>query len=178
VLGGQGRLEVGRRGSLLGSPKGLTRFKVLRHLVWLMVTSRPAPRRLAQIVRRALSCRSRRPAGRAPDVELLDIATRRHALAAAYWLLERWPERFIRACTTAECWSSDLLRDLQDPPFWYADVVTKSLVRTDYVPTDAEFTRPRVSLHGAESRQRKGRLSPSRASVTHSESSRTVARCV
>jgi hypothetical protein len=55
--------------------------------------------------------------------ETLPIITRTKLLYAAFWLLEDWPFRFIDFFKNKEIYSSTLLIDDIDWPFWYWNVV-------------------------------------------------------
>jgi hypothetical protein len=73
------------------------------------------------------------------DIERLNIADRRKLLDMARYLLEEWPQRFIRLCLTHKVWSAALLRDLNDVPFWYWSVIHDHLYRISYTPSDQEI---------------------------------------
>ena len=49
----------------------------------------------------------------------MGISDRRNFLGAASWLLDEWPERFLRICRTAHLRPSDVMRDFLDTPPWY-----------------------------------------------------------
>jgi hypothetical protein len=72
-------------------------------------------------------------------VERLDIAERRKLLDMARYLLDEWPQRFIRLCLIYKVWSAALLRDLEDAPFWYWSVIHDHLYRSSYTPSDQEI---------------------------------------
>jgi hypothetical protein len=74
------------------------------------------------------------------DVESLRVAERHLLKSLVVYLLEDWPERFIRICAAERIWSSTLLRDFEIAPFWYWSVVHDQLYRTSYRATDVEIT--------------------------------------
>jgi hypothetical protein len=78
-------------------------------------------------------------AGNCRDLERLGINVRRRLLAIARHLLKGWPDNFIEFCTVNRVWSSTLLRDLDDVPFWYWSVVYHYLYRSSYCPSDEEI---------------------------------------
>jgi hypothetical protein len=88
------------------------------------------------------------------DVEQLEVQERFALLGGVAWLLDRWPARFIRVCTRARCWSSDLLRDMPTVPYWYQVVVRDWLYRPSYSPSDIEFLKAREYLRSRERRAR------------------------
>lgn len=59
--------------------------------------------------------------------EMLSIKNRIPILYCAYWLLEDWPQRFIKFFFEQRIWSSVLLKDFDNPPFWYNHVVNENL---------------------------------------------------
>jgi hypothetical protein len=63
----------------------------------------------------------------ARDFERESIRQRALLLQTAAWLLEEWPHRFVSVCREARIYSSVLLRDMADPPFWYWSVVREHL---------------------------------------------------
>ena len=66
---------------------------------------------------------------------------RRRLLADALWLLEDWPERFLKACRREEIWDNTLLQGFDgSPPFWYWSVVSEHLVEPRVISTPQEAT--------------------------------------
>lgn len=55
--------------------------------------------------------------------ETLPIETRRIVLKQAFWLLEDFPNRFIKFFKVKNIKSTILLRDFQNSPFWYYKIV-------------------------------------------------------
>ena len=100
-------------------------FRVLRQLIKLLTHTRVAER-LRQAVGTATGFDSGlKDAAR--DFERESIAQRALLLQMAAWLLEEWPHRFVSVCRGARIYSSVLLRDMADPPFWYWKVVREHL---------------------------------------------------
>jgi hypothetical protein len=73
------------------------------------------------------------------DLERLDVTARRGLLVVARHLLERWPRSFVEFCKANRVWSSTLLRDLDDVPFWYWNIVNEHLYRPPYQPSEEEI---------------------------------------
>ena len=56
------------------------------------------------------------------------IETRHSVLLIAIWLLDDWPERFVRVAVDARLSSAWILRDMHRPvPYWFAKVVDQYL---------------------------------------------------
>ncbi len=77
--------------------------------------------------------------GKIADVEKHDVTCRRALLLITGWLLDDWPGRFIATCNSAKIWSSILLKDMSDIPYWYYRTVTDNLYFPDYVTTEQEI---------------------------------------
>jgi hypothetical protein len=124
-------------------------FRVLHQLMRVVTTGkRSAALRAAAIARWDVSPFSPSFSGNSRDLERLDINTRRQLLAIARYMLEDWPERFVEFCRANRVWSSTLLRDLDDVPYWYWRVVTKHLYRYSYCPSDEEIDSAVAYLRG------------------------------
>jgi len=113
--------------SLLRSSSGerkaaLDYFDVLGHTLRLLATSAKRAVPLRELVA---------DESKSPDVlnwrdevkwlkfDGMGIIDRRNFLGAASWLLDQWPERFVRVCRSADLRPSDLMRDFRDIPAWY-----------------------------------------------------------
>jgi hypothetical protein len=57
----------------------------------------------------------------------------------AVWLLYEWPHRFIGVCESQKLFSSALLQDLEEAPFWYWQVVIERLYHPDKLVTTEEI---------------------------------------
>ncbi|HEY0003839.1 MAG TPA: TniQ family protein [Pyrinomonadaceae bacterium] len=75
----------------------------------------------------------------AHGIEHLNIMDRRKLLDMARYLLDDWPQRFIRLCLTHKVWSAALLRDMAEPPFWYWSIIHDHLYRISYTPSNQEI---------------------------------------
>lgn len=73
--------------------------------------------------------------------ELVPIRDQARMLIKAAWLLEDWPHRFIAICGRQKLFSSSLLKDLEDAPFWYWRVVMEKLYYPDKVITVEEILK-------------------------------------
>lgn len=115
-------------------------FRVLHQLMRVVATGkRSAALRAAAIARWEVPVFTPSFSGNNRDIERLDVDTRRRLLAVARYMLEDWPERFVEFCEANRVWSSTLLRDIRDVPYWYWRVVTKHLYRYSYCPSDEEI---------------------------------------
>jgi hypothetical protein len=115
-------------------------FRVLHQLMRMVATGkRSAVLRAAATTRWDVPPFTPSFSGSNRDIERLDINVRRRLLAVARYMLEDWPDRFVEFCEANRLWSSTLLRDLDDVPYWYWRVVTKRLYRYSYCPSDEEI---------------------------------------
>lgn len=91
--------------------------------------------------------------------ELLPVMTRHRRLVSAFWLLNEWPERFIRAATTVRITQSMLLRSAT-LPFWFESVVRFNLdgVRNPATAEEAGHAARYLARCGKVSRGAVGRL--------------------
>jgi len=63
--------------------------------------------------------------------DVLSVEQRIRALKMAFWLLDQWPIRFIDFFTSLKVYSSDLIRDSKNLPFWYWSVVYENFYKTN-----------------------------------------------
>lgn len=61
------------------------------------------------------------------DIERLGCAERRLLLRIAIQLIEDWPDALVELCRGHQVWSSILLRDMREKPYWYASVAREQL---------------------------------------------------
>lgn len=73
------------------------------------------------------------------EIETMGVGERFRLCFAASRLLEDWPNQFVGFCEKHEILSTDLLRDSENPPFWYWNVVNERLSRPNRVPSKAEI---------------------------------------
>ena len=59
--------------------------------------------------------------------DMLGVKERRNILFCAYWLLLDWPDRFVNFCKENRIWSTFLLKDFEEAPFWFYSVVYSNL---------------------------------------------------
>jgi hypothetical protein len=115
-------------------------FRVLHQLMRIFATGkRSASLRAAAIARWGIPEFTPSYSGNSRDLERLDIDVRRRLLAIARHLLEDWPDGFVEFCRANRVWSSTLLRDMDEVPFWYWCIVNEHLYRTSYRPSDEEI---------------------------------------
>lgn len=67
------------------------------------------------------------PPSEAHLIDALDVKTRHSMLLASIWLLSEWPDRFIRLCAAAKVKRTQLLRDFDEVPYWFQDVLETQL---------------------------------------------------
>lgn len=80
------------------------------------------------------------PEGRVTiSIEYLNVSQRLRLTQIAFWLLSSWPHRFVRVCNDFNVLSSSLLRDMNQPPFWFWFIVYKGLYRSTYAVTNQEI---------------------------------------
>lgn len=61
-------------------------------------------------------------------------------LVKVAWLLDEWPDRLIRVCERQRLLSSALLRGMENKvPFWYREVVIRTLYRPDRTVSEDEI---------------------------------------
>jgi hypothetical protein len=113
-------------------------FDVLHQILNLILSGRS--RNFGQIVLCDSNLQTMEIDGREHIFENLDVNSRHQLLALARWPLEDWPNRFTSLCRKNGIWSSWLLRDFPDAPYWFADVVAQHLY-IRYADFDAEQNR-------------------------------------
>ncbi len=103
-------------------------FRVLHFLARLVSSSRNNIQSLQKEICESIDVDFvKRPGGFKNRFELQPYMSRVEVLQMAHWLLIDWPKRFTSICYKNKIWSSDLLRDFLNPPFWYEDVVRGNL---------------------------------------------------
>lgn len=70
--------------------------------------------------------------------ESVPIRNQARMLIKAVWLLNEWPHRFIGVCESQKLFSSALLQDLKEAPFWYWKLVVERLYHPDKLVTAEE----------------------------------------
>lgn len=73
------------------------------------------------------------------EFEFQSGPTRLNLLLAACWLLDKWPDRFVRACEESRISRSRLKEDPSELPYWIAIVAEDYLDRRPYVPALEEI---------------------------------------
>ena len=71
--------------------------------------------------------------------DLLPVERRHRILQAAAWLMERWTDEFVEIAKTTKTWSSVLLPQNGDVPFWYRSVVESNLTGAAHGISEAEI---------------------------------------
>ncbi len=99
-------------------------FEVLYFLVKIFTSKRliyvEAQKHVAQKLKLDLLTDHRKVGDLFDSLPLFDRA---NALRMAYWLVEKWPIRFIKTFKTLNFHSSDLTRDFKNIPYWYFSIV-------------------------------------------------------
>ena len=117
-------------------PYGQLYFDALHHLAMFLSSTRG--RRLLDVIEqetgwRALSgCPVKRE-----RLEHRSVRVRHELLVAALWLLEDWPDRFVRAATSSGLPQSRILND-ESLPFWFESEVRLNLGAGFAMPTPEE----------------------------------------
>lgn len=78
--------------------------------------------------------------------EYLDTNTRLHLLLCACWLIQFWPDRFVRSCRAAGLSRSRILEEPDASPFWLESVLSTHLDNRTYSPSQEEFTQASAYL--------------------------------
>ncbi len=73
------------------------------------------------------------------NFDLLPVERRHRVLQAANWLIERWSKEFVEIAKTMKTWSSVLMPQNGDVPFWYRSVVENNLIGDSYGASEAEI---------------------------------------
>jgi len=82
------------------------------------------------------------------DIEKHDVIYRRALMLMVEWVLSDWPERFITVCKIKGIWSSTLLKDMKDIPYWYYSIVREHLYFPNYVVAEQEINSVLKYLKG------------------------------
>lgn len=69
------------------------------------------------------------------DVETLNGDDRYRLFGLVSRTMQSWPDRFVVAASSARLWQSWAIRDGPTPPFAYANIVSRHLVRSTYRPS-------------------------------------------
>jgi len=115
-------------------------FRVLHQLLRLLSTGKRAGL-LAQSVASSLHRQSPEiswPQAKCRDFEKLRATARRELLVLATELLEDWPHKFLEHCRRCQLWSSTVLKDFDEPSFFYESVVKGHLYQSVYAASEAE----------------------------------------
>lgn len=122
-------------------------FDVLRHLCALMFSKRRA-RCLLPYVTEKLGFKTDviDNYSRVTTFEKLNVHNRHVLFNCALWLIQNWPERFIKACKLNNLTSAYLLHDFTDSPFWFYSVIDTNLNSQQYSPTLDEINSAQVYL--------------------------------
>lgn len=57
----------------------------------------------------------------------LSTITREHFIGSAVWLLDQWPSRFVSICKETNLYSSSILQDSANIPFWFSKIINQEL---------------------------------------------------
>lgn len=117
-------------------PYGHLYFDALHHLLMFLPSARG--RRLLEFVERETGWRAAigDQAGRTP-FDLRPVGVRHELLVAALWLLDDWPDRFVRAAKAVGLAQSHILRS-EHRPFWFESEIRLNLGAGFGAPTAEE----------------------------------------
>lgn len=133
-------------------------LKKIMHRGWVQITNRPiyshlyfaVYHQLCRLVVHAFSKNKwlelKHFTGKAQDndfwsykyFEDMPIFKRNMIISIVNWMLEAWPNRFIRFCSDNKVYRSLLNKDFEIAPFWYISVINEFLYRPDYHFSDRE----------------------------------------
>lgn len=140
-------------------------FDALHHLLAYFASGRG--QRLLELVEKETGWQACRveDATQGP-FELRPIRARHRLMAAALWLLDDWPERFMRSAKSAKLTQSRILRG-QSLPFWFESEIRLNLGAGNAVPTaeEAKAAADFLAKRGKVSSSAVGRLIGTRDSV-------------
>lgn len=108
-------------------------FSVIHQILKLMLSKRYGPQ-LCEGVGLSLS-----GFGAVKDFESMPIKVQAKMIGKAVWLLDNWPNRLVGICTDHRLWSSSVLRDFDNAPHWFREIITDSLCRPDRIVSDEEI---------------------------------------
>jgi len=108
-------------------------FNVLHQILKLMIS-----KRYGQKLRESVGICSLEISGY-KTYESIPIRDQARMLIKAVWLLNEWPQRFVGICEHSKLFSSALLKDLEQAPFWYWRVIVTKLYNPDTVVTTEEI---------------------------------------
>lgn len=101
-------------------------FEVLHHLIQLISGHKPHALSIQNFLYKKLHIKiCNYSSGFKYRYEVMPMEERMNRLYAASWLLESWPDRFIKTFRKLGFYSFYLLKDFNNPPFWYWDIVMK-----------------------------------------------------
>jgi len=107
-------------------------FDVLRVLLKILVGRRNTSVLVQKEIAELLNIEIKAFAGGyANRFDTLSIEDRAYSLKMAFWLLDNWPDRFIEFFRSVEVYSSDLLRDVPNLPYWYWSVVYSNFYKSN-----------------------------------------------
>lgn len=126
-------------------------FNVLHHVMRLFATGKRA-KRLQGYISHYLGIVNNdgHEYQRNRYIELLGVETRYILGIMAGWLMREWPERFIWFCKKHNILSSMLLRDMDQPPYWYWKVVIENLYHPDRKVTKEEILEATIYMERNE----------------------------
>jgi hypothetical protein len=73
------------------------------------------------------------------EIERLSIPHRRRLLGMAQYILDDWPERFIKLCREDGIWSTKFLFRFPDAPYWFWRAIREHLFRPEHSPSEREI---------------------------------------
>lgn len=108
-------------------------FQVLHQILRLMASKRYGPRLQEGVDIERIDVY------RYKNFESVPLLGQAWMLVKAAWLLDEWPQRFVEICQRQKLFSSVLLKDFEQAPFWYWQVVGEKLFHPDKVVTNGEI---------------------------------------
>jgi hypothetical protein len=108
-------------------------FRVLHHILRLIMSKRYGQRLRDGVGMEPLDILGYK------TFESVPIVGQARMLPYAVWMLNEWPQRFIDICERQKLFSSALLKDLEQAPFWFWRIVVECLYNPDTVVTTEEI---------------------------------------
>ena len=122
------------------------KFDVLRHLCVMMHTKNRARGLLLSVVNQ-LGFELNEIPPFAIIYEKLKVEKRHQLFHCAIWLIQEWPARFIKTCQVNKLSSAYLLKDFNNPPYWFYSVIDEYLNQGQYSPTSTEIDSAKAYLY-------------------------------
>jgi len=124
-------------------------FDVLYHICGLLISKHPKSNVLRNIVNINTNHEIKLSEERPRIFDFYQICERISIISGACWLLSNWPSHFIDICKKHKLYASDILREINNCPFWFSMPIKQnlSLVCSDFknysteIPYDSTYAK-------------------------------------